>query len=474
MIRQKKTLAAFLSYTLDIFITVISFVLAYWVRNTYLSEEYGGLYPFRDYFWFLLFIVPLWSLLLYYFKTDRPLSEKSLQADFWIIFKVVFCGSILLGLFIFLFKLEYASRLYIGSFVIINFVLLSSKETLLRYIANYFRKSDSDYYNILIVGTQREAMKIAKFVEEHKDWGFRIIGFVADSASFKETKIAGHRVIGKIENISDILFGDEHVIDEIIFAMPRHKSKELKKLLLLCEELGINTRVVADFFSHRRVNVYLENFHDVPLLTFSAVPNDLFSLFIKRVLDVLVSLLLLLTFSLPLIVVSLLIKLTSKGPILFKQTRVGLNGRPFILYKFRSMVEDAEKMKKDLNHLNKLDGPVFKIESDPRITKIGAFIRKTSIDEFPQFFNVLKGEMSIVGPRPPLPEEVKQYDDWHRRKLSMSPGITCTWQIRGRDNVKFNRRMELELQYIDDWSLLSDLKIFFKTIPVVLFKRGAS
>jgi lipopolysaccharide/colanic/teichoic acid biosynthesis glycosyltransferase len=138
------------------------------------------------------------------------------------------------------------------------------------------------------------------------------------------------------------------------------------------------------------------------------------------------------------------------------------------------MVEDAEKMKKDLNHLNKLDGPIFKIESDPRITKIGKIIRKTSIDEFPQFFNVLKGDMSIVGPRPPLPGEVKQYDNWHRRKLSMRPGITCLWQINGRDNVKFNRRMELELQYIDNWSFLLDLKIFFKTIPVVLLKRGAS
>jgi exopolysaccharide biosynthesis polyprenyl glycosylphosphotransferase len=194
---------------------------------------------------------------------------------------------------------------------------------------------------------------------------------------------------------------------------------------------------------------------------------------VKRAMDVVFSILLLMA-SLPLmILVGLLVKLTSKGPIIYSQVRCGLYGRKFVLYKFRSMQEGAQDVLWEIKHLNEMDGPVFKMRLDPRVTVLGRFLRKYSIDEWPQFWNVLKGDMSLVGPRAPLPEEVLEYTRWQRRRLSVKPGITCLWQVSGRNEIDFHEWMKLDLHYIDNWSLLLDLKILLRTFPVVLFGKGA-
>jgi len=212
----------------------------------------------------------------------------------------------------------------------------------------------------------------------------------------------------------------------------------------------------------------------MPLLSFATTPTSQLQLMAKRVLDIaLASLLLLL--GLPVVtMIALAIKVTSGGSVLFRQTRCGLNGRFFTLYKFRTMVEDAEERRRELLHLNEMQGPVFKLKSDPRVTLLGRFLRRFSLDEFPQFWNVLRGDMSLVGPRPPIPEEVAQYKRWQRRRLAMKPGLTCLWQISGRNNIDFDRWMQLDLEYIDSWSPMLDLKILLKTIPVVLTGKGAS
>ncbi len=217
----------------------------------------------------------------------------------------------------------------------------------------------------------------------------------------------------------------------------------------------------------------LHQFEGFPLLSFSTTPTNEALLLIRRILDVaLAAFLLVVTFPVSLIT-ALLIKLTSPGPVLFKQERCGLNGRLFVMYKFRSMVGNAEQLRFELDALNEMDGPVFKSSRDPRITLIGKIIRRFSIDEVPQLYNVLRGDMSLVGPRPPLPQEVARYERWQRRRLSMKPGITCLWQISGRNEVSFDDWMKLDLTYIDNWSLLLDLKILLKTVPVVLLGRGA-
>jgi exopolysaccharide biosynthesis polyprenyl glycosylphosphotransferase len=229
-----------------------------------------------------------------------------------------------------------------------------------------------------------------------------------------------------------------------------------------------------NFFPHSIARMELDEWGGFPLLSFSTTPTNEALMFVRRILDIVLASIILGIFG-PLFMLptAILIKLTSPGPVLFKQKRCGLSGRQFVMYKFRSMVDNAEQLRVELEPLNEMDGPVFKVSRDPRITAIGKIIRRRSIDELPQLFNVLRGDMSLVGPRPPLPQEVARYERWQRRRLSMKPGMTCLWQISGRNEVSFEDWMKLDLTYIDNWSLLLDLKILLKTVPVVLLGRGA-
>jgi exopolysaccharide biosynthesis polyprenyl glycosylphosphotransferase len=245
----------------------------------------------------------------------------------------------------------------------------------------------------------------------------------------------------------------------------------LEDTFLLCDEEGIRTRVAADFFPHVNSRMTLDRFGTAPLLTFSAAPDDL-RLVVKRAFDIAISLAVLVVCSPFVALIAALIRLTSPGPVIFKQLRCGLNGRHFQFYKFRSMVRNAEELKAEIAHLNEKT-TAFKIPHDPRFTPIGKWLRKFSIDELPQFFNVLRGDMSLVGPRPAVPSEVEKYERWQRRRLRMRPGLTCLWAIRGRDKLDFDTWMKMDMEYIDNWSLLLDFKIILKSIPYVMTGRGA-
>jgi exopolysaccharide biosynthesis polyprenyl glycosylphosphotransferase len=228
-----------------------------------------------------------------------------------------------------------------------------------------------------------------------------------------------------------------------------------------------------DLFATRIAARNVEDLDGIPLLSLETTPSDIVPLAAKRAFDLVLSSAALLVLAPVFLVFAVAIRLESPGPVLFRQRRVGVNGREFMLYKFRSMYQDAEARLESLRARNEVSGPVFKIRDDPRVTRVGRFMRRTSIDELPQFWNVLRGEMSVVGPRPPLPAEVKQYQRWQVRRLSMKPGITCIWQVSGRSHISFERWMELDLQYIDNWSLWRDVKILARTIPAVLTGRGA-
>ena len=256
--------------------------------------------------------------------------------------------------------------------------------------------------------------------------------------------------------------------------MDRGDLPKLEDIFLLCEEMGVKTRLVLDFFPHVLARVELEELQGTPLLTFSTTPTDDFALLIKRGVDVGLSILVVVVSAVPVLLAALLIKLTSRGPVLFRQTRCGLNGRPFTLLKLRTMVHGAEERLPEVKHLNSHEGPVFKAVNDPRVTRFGRLVRRFSLDELPQLWNVLRGEMSLVGPRPPLPEEVARYERWQRRRLSMKPGVTGLWQVSGRNDIPgFEEWMALDLAYIDNWSLALDAKILLRTIPTVLSGRGA-
>jgi exopolysaccharide biosynthesis polyprenyl glycosylphosphotransferase len=247
----------------------------------------------------------------------------------------------------------------------------------------------------------------------------------------------------------------------------------MENLLLLCEERGITTRIILNFFPQVISKTHLEELEGFPLLTFSTTPKNEIALFSRRMIDFLGSLILIVLLSPIFFVLSLLIRMDSPGPALYRQPRYGLNGRKFTCYKFRSMHAWSDEKRKELIQFNLTNGPAFKMKNDPRVTRVGKFLRKTSLDELPQLFDVLKGDMSFVGPRPLLLEEVEKLEGWQRRRLSMKPGITGLWQVSGRNQIDFNQWMKLDLEYIDNWSLWLDVKILLKTIPVVLSGKGA-
>ncbi|MBN4054071.1 sugar transferase, partial [Nitrospira defluvii] len=365
------------------------------------------------------------------------------------------------------------SRLFISTFSGMVFLFLVVERGFLRLWARTLRRRGYNYRNILIVGTGRRAREMLDLFNQHKEWGFRIIGFISDLPGIRLKQIKDIPVIGAVSDLPKVL--ENHVVDELVFAISRKRLESLEEIFLMCEEQGIRTRIAVNFFPHMIAKVHLDEFYGVPLLTFTTTPHDELLLMAKRVFDISISAILLMILLPLMLPIAIAIQLSSKGPVLFPQVRIGLNGRKFTVYKFRSMFVNAEERKKEVIHLNEMGGPAFKITNDPRTTSIGGFLRRWSLDEIPQLYNVFWGDMSIVGPRPPLPDEVSNYKRWQRRRLSMKPGLTCLWQIGGRNKITdFKKWMELDLRYIDNWSLKLDFKIFFKTIFVVLAGRGAS
>jgi exopolysaccharide biosynthesis polyprenyl glycosylphosphotransferase len=337
-----------------------------------------------------------------------------------------------------------------------------------RRVAGRFTQSGSEARRYAIVGSGGMAREIVETVDAHPEWGMRFAGFIRLERGDEGTR---GPILGTLANLGRIL--EEEVVDVVIYAVPREQLGQVERSVHVCEELGVEVRISLDVLRFGPGRMAVADMDGVPMLAFTRTPSDALALALKRAFDVAMSALVLLVLSPVLAAVAIAIRIDSPGPIFFRQKRVGQNGRAFEMLKFRSMYRDAEARLEALRAQNEMSGPVFKMTNDPRVTKVGRFLRRTSLDEFPQFWNVLKGEMSIVGPRPPIPAEVRQYKRWQRRRLSMKPGITCIWQVSGRNNIDFERWMELDLQYIDEWSLWGDIEICFRTIPAVLSTRGA-
>ncbi len=340
----------------------------------------------------------------------------------------------------------------------------------LRYFLKKIRLHNRNLRFVAIIGTNQRAYDIEAWLEKHKELGYRVIGYIDDVIYYPKEQI---KILGKLSDFSNII--RTTVIDEVFIALPiKSQYDKIKRVLSQSEEQGINLRYLLQLFGTNHPEIRKSSFQEFPEFTTVNGTQENWQFFIKRQLDIIQALsLLILTFPL-LLVVSIAIKLTSHGPILFIQDRVGYNKRIFQMYKFRTMVVNAEEIQKNYESLNMMDGPVFKIRNDPRITKFGKWLRKTSIDELPQLFNVLKGDISMVGPRP-LP--VRDYNgcdqDWPRRRFSVRPGITCLWQIRGRNCITFEEWMQLDIDYINRWSLWLDIIILVKTIPKVFRGQGA-
>lgn len=370
-------------------------------------------------------------------------------------FRQALIGTVVVVLVQYLLRLD-LSRSFLFLFFAFNLMLLLATRLLMPRVIGAFQRDFGKPYHLVLVGSESKTAALAERLREGSPFRLQIVASLTE----EECVTALPKLVA------------ENVVDEVIFDVDSGKLAALEETFLACDEEGVRTRVAIDFFPHVNSEISLDRVGGAPLLTFSAAPLDDLRLVFKRLFDIVFSGLALVVLSPLLLLVALLIKASSRGPVIFRQARCGLNGRRFTLYKFRSMVEHAHDMRAELEHLNERE-VAFKIARDPRITPLGRWLRKFSIDEFPQFFNVLRGDMSIVGPRPPLPEEVDQYERWQRRRLRMRPGLTCLWAVAGRDRVDFNAWMRMDISYIENWSLQLDWSIILKTIPQVLAGRGA-
>ena len=347
---------------------------------------------------------------------------------------------------------------------------------IMRLFLEQVRLHGRNLRDMLIVGTNPRGLQFANKIKDNPALGYRIVGFVDyDRPESTDFISSGFPLVADFAGLPSFL--RKNVVDEVVIALPmRSMHSEASDVASLCEEQGILIRFASTLFDLKASRKRIEHIGDGDsLITHYTGSLEGWPVVIKRVIDIVGSAALLILLSPVLLFAALLIKLTSPGPVMFVQKRLGLNKRHFGIFKFRTMVIDAEKRMKEIEHLNEVSGPVFKIKNDPRITPIGKFLRKTSIDELPQLLNVFNGDMSLVGPRP-LP--IRDYEgfsqDWQRRRFSIRPGITCLWQIGGRSSISFEKWMELDLQYIDKWSLWLDFEILVKTIPAVLKGSGAA
>ncbi|MFH1700196.1 MAG: sugar transferase [Candidatus Zixiibacteriota bacterium] len=357
------------------------------------------------------------------------------------------------------------------SFFGINAALLTIfRFSLMTFLYNYRRRGKS-IRNILIIGTGDRSRQITDKIQGNNHWGMSVMGFMDYERrglwSYHDIPLIGHP-----DGLAEVISNNQ--VDYIVIASENGDLPLTRHAFAIGEEMGVTVCLLSDFYYHPISRASSTSFLDFPAVKYSSVPAGHTQLTLKGCLDFLGGLVGILL-SIPVAIMAMIsIKLEDGGPIFFRQMRSGKNGKTFTLYKFRTMVPNAEQLKKKLMAKNEMSGPVFKMKKDPRITRIGHLLRKTSIDELPQFINILKGDMSLVGPRPPLPSEVVKYDRWQRRKLSVKPGLTCLWQVNGRNQIDFEEWMKLDLEYIDNWSLWLDAKILMKTVPVVLKGSGAS
>ncbi len=384
-------------------------------------------------------------------------------------------ATLVLSLATLLFHIRMITPHFVAVFWAVSSVTVMLSRLALRYLLERIRIRGRNLRYVVIAGTNRRAIEFARHLEANLGLGYRITGFVdVEWAGTPEFRKSGYPVVCAFNGFSAFL--RSHVVDEVIIILPiRSRYSEASRIVALSEEQGILTRCFSSPFNLKSRRSKTEDFADDALVTLTAGAPQGGAVVVKRLLDITISLICIVIFAPIFLITALLIKLTSRGPAFFVQERLGLNKRLISVYKFRTMVQGAEREQAELERLNEASGPVFKIKNDPRITPIGKFLRKTSIDELPQLFNVLKGDMSLVGPRPLPVRDYQGFDqDWQRRRFSIRPGITCLWQINGRSSIPFEKWMELDMQYLDKWSLWLDLQILIRTIPAVLKGSGAA
>jgi exopolysaccharide biosynthesis polyprenyl glycosylphosphotransferase len=413
--------------------------------------------------WSAVWVTALWLMDLY-----RLRARWALRSEARAVLQAAMLIAVATFSALFLFKLPDVSRLFLLILFATQIVVTFAGRVVIRWILGLLRDRGYNTRYLLVIGTGPSARKFADRVERRRALGLRVIGHLSVGPTTNQT--AGRRpILGTVDDVEDILHG--RVVDESAICLQSEHVALIEPLTRLCEEEGKIVRIPVDELGVTLAGARLEEFDGIPILSLVYGPDRAISLVIKRLLDIGLGLVGLLILAPIFLLISLWVIALDGAPVLFRQVRVGLHGRPFRVVKFRTMVPDAEARLAELQDLNEIKGHAFKVTDDPRLSRTGRILRATSIDELPQLWNVVRGEMSLVGPRPPLPTEVEGYDLWHRRRLSMKPGITGLWQVEARREEDFDRWVALDLAYIDRWSVWLDLKIMIRTIPAMLQGR---
>jgi exopolysaccharide biosynthesis polyprenyl glycosylphosphotransferase len=419
-------------------------------------------------------VAGLWHLGFRFFAAYRSRRLSSRRRELLDMVKAASVGTIIVLVASAAFRIQIATPEFLATFWLASSSLLVGSRLALRSFLGVVRLRGRNLRNLLIVGTNQRTFAFAQQIDERPELGYRIVGFVDETRGAPEGEYLTR--YGRVSDFAGFpAFLRTHVVDEVVVALPvKSLYSQAARIVGVCEEQGIIVRVISSIFDNRLGRSQADQFANYPVVTVSTGAMYGFATGVKRALDVCVSTFLLLLLAPLAGVVIIAVRLTSPGPAHFAQERLGLNKHPFRMYKFRTMVANAEARRADLQPLNDVDGPVFKMKHDPRVTPLGRWLRQTSLDELPQLVNVLRGDMSLVGPRPlPVSDYAGFSEDWHRRRFSVRPGMTCLWQVHGRSDTTFERWMALDMEYIDSWSLTLDVRILASTVSAVIRQSGA-
>lgn len=456
---------------LDIATIIVAFLGGYWVRydlRWFLDVAYDA--PLSAYLPFLILYVVLTPL---FFVVDGVYRTwpRSWMDQVYRITNATAKMTVLMLAITFVFRPRYYSRAMLIEVGLLTIGLLALVRGAEGIAMAYLRRRGVGIKRVVIVGAGEIGRTVMRTIVARPDLGYRVVGFVDDNPDKGYTDIGRFKALGPLDNLPLIL--DEERPDEVIITLPWMYHRKIMGIVRECERRDVRPRIVPDLFQMSLTQVNVEDLGGVPLIGVRAISISKGALLVKRAVDILGAVVGL-TLGAPLLaLIALAVRLDSPGPVIFRQTRVGLRGRRFEMYKFRSMHVGAEEQQDMLADLNEADGPIFKIRDDPRLTRVGRILRRLSLDELPQLVNVLRGEMSLVGPRPPVPAEVEKYQEWHKKRLEAPPGMTGLWQVSGRSRLSFDEMVLLDIYYIENWSLWLDFKILMRTIPKVLLGEGA-
>ncbi len=455
----------------DVITTIVAFIAGYWVRydlRWFLDVAYDA--PLSAYLPFLALYVVVLPL---FFVVDGVYRHwpRSWMDQVYRITNSTAKATVLMLAVTFVFRPRYYSRAMLVEVGILTILLLALVRWVEGVVIARLRARGVGIKRAIIVGAGEVGRTVMRTIVACPELGYRVIGFVDDNPEKGHTDIGPFKALGPLENLPAAI--DREQADEVIITLPWMYHRKIMGIVRECERRNVRARIVPDLFQMSLSQVNVEDLGGIPLISVREVSISRGALLVKRAVDIFGAVVGL-TLGAPLLaLIALVIRLDSSGPIIFRQTRVGLRGRLFEMYKFRSMHVGAEEQQDMLAEFNEADGPIFKIRDDPRLTRVGRILRRMSLDELPQLVNVLRGEMSLVGPRPPIPSEVEKYQEWHKKRLEAPPGMTGLWQVSGRSRLSFDEMVLLDIYYIENWSLWLDLKILLRTIPKVLIGEGA-